>query len=191
MNYCQWVTIYYEKCLNLKAPYPTVYGNIHLRRFCSAPTYHKDSAATPIDQAQEKAYNKLAKGPGEVIGATQEKESVAKRDLTKDEKMKYTKFLDNLWECYKQNQYSTHHEFSNSTTSSRDKDIQVICKFLCQSGDICSEGNLQNIVTGEGLDIPTKSFLLNCVDRDDKLFKEFRSNWIVLKYKMLFHKITK
>ena len=96
MNYCQWVTIYYEKCLNLKAPYPTVYGNIHLRRFCSAPTYHKDSAATPIDQAQEKAYNKLAKGPGEVIGATQEKESVAKRDLTKDEKMKYTKFLDNL-----------------------------------------------------------------------------------------------
>ena len=38
---------------------------IHLTRFCSSPRYCKDSAATPIDQALDKAYNKLAKGLGE------------------------------------------------------------------------------------------------------------------------------
>ena len=66
---------------------------IHLTRFCSSPRYCKDSAATPIDQALDKAYNKLAKALGEVIGVTQKKGSVAKRDLAKDEKMKYNSFL--------------------------------------------------------------------------------------------------
>ena len=105
--------------------------------------------------------------------------------------MKYTKFIDDLHEYNNQNKYSSNHEFSSSTNNSEDKAIQVICEFLCQRGDILSEGHLRNLVTGEILDTPTKEFLLNCVDRSDKLIKEFRNNRIVLKNKMLIDKITK
>ena len=41
------------------------------------------------------------------------------------------------------------YEFLSSTANSEDKDIQVIYKFLCQLGDIFTQGNLQNLVTGE------------------------------------------
>ena len=67
----------------------------------------------------------------------------------------------------------------------------MICEFLCQRGDVFSEGNPQNVVTGEILDTPTKEFLLDCVDRGDKLLKEFRNNRTVLKNKILIDKITK
>ena len=56
--------------------------------------------------------------------------------------MKCTKFIEDLYKHKNQNEYSTHHEFSNSTTSFEDNDIQVICEFLCKFCDIFSEGNL-------------------------------------------------
>ena len=63
--------------------------------------------------------------------------------------MRYTKFTHDLCEYNNQNVFSTHCEFSGSTTNSEKKDIQVICEFLCQRGYIFSVGNLQNIVVGE------------------------------------------
>lgn len=63
--------------------------------------------------------------------------------------MKYTKFVNGLCEYNSQSKYLSHYEFLSSTTNSEDKDIQVIYKFLCQLGDIFTQGNLQNLVTGE------------------------------------------
>ena len=132
---------------------------------------------------------KHAKGPGSVIGLTRKKESVAKWNLIKHEKMKYAKFIDDVCEFNAQNEYSTHHEFSSSTTASEESNIQTICQFFSQRGDIFDEGDFQNIATGEILDNATKPFLLGCLERGDKLFHDYRNNRIVLKNKMLFDRI--
>ena len=139
----------------------------------------------------EKAYNKPANSPGGVIGLTQKKESVAKWNLIKHEKMKYAKFIDDVCEFNAQDEYSTHQEFSSSTTASEESNIQTICQFLSQLGDIFDEGDFQNIVTGEILDNATKQFLLGCLESGDKLFYDYRNNRILLKNKMLFDRISK
>ena len=66
-----------------------------------------------MDQALEKEYNKKAKGPGGIIGVTRQKESVAKWNIIKHEKRKYTKFLVALCDYEKLDEYSLHHEFSD------------------------------------------------------------------------------
>ena len=65
-----------------------------------------------VDQALEKAYNKPAKGPGGVIGLTRKKESVAKWNLIKHNKMKCAKFTDDVCEFNAQDEYSMHRGFS-------------------------------------------------------------------------------
>ena len=105
--------------------------------------------------------------------------------------MKYAKFIDDVCEFNAQDEYSTHHEFSSSTTASEESNIQTICQFLSKLGDIFHEGDLQNIVTGEILDNGTKQFLLGCLERADKLFYDYSNNRIVLKNKMLFDRISK
>ena len=104
--------------------------------------------------------------------------------------MEYAKFIDDVCEFNAQDEYSTHHEFSNSTAS-EESNIQAICHFLSQRGDKCDEGDLQNIVTGEILNNATKQFLLGCLERGDKLFHDYRNNRTVLKNKMLFDCISK
>ena len=78
--------------------------------------------------------------------------------------MKYAKFIDDVCEFNAQDEFSTHHKFSSSTTASEESNIQTICQFLSERGDIFNEGDLQNVVTGEILDNATKQFLLGCLE---------------------------
>ena len=105
--------------------------------------------------------------------------------------MKYAKFIDDVCEFNAQDEYSTHHEFSSSTTASEESNIQTICQFLSQRGDIFGEGELQNIITGEILDNATKQFLPGCLERGDKLVHDYRNNCILLENKILFDRISK
>ena len=105
--------------------------------------------------------------------------------------MKYAKFIDDVCEFNAQDEYSTHHEFSSSTTASEESNIQTICQFLPQRGDIFGEGELQNIIPGEILDNATKQFLPGCLERGDKLVHDYRNNCIVLENKIVFDRISK
>ena len=80
---------------------------------------------------------------------------------------------------------STYHKFSSSTTTSEESNIQTICQFLSQRGDIFDEGYLQNIVTGEILDNATKQYLLGFLERGDKLFHDYRKNRIAEKQNLI------
>ena len=147
-------------------------------------------SGVPIDQALEKAYNKPAKGPGGVIGYTRKKESVAKWNLIKHEKLKYSMFIDDLCSCTDQGQYSLHHEFSKSITKSEEENVRVINEYLCSTGDIF-EGNFANIVTGEEFDEKTTEFYLGCCERGERLYREFRKTQLLEKTKLLFDTIPK
>ena len=50
----------------------------------------------PMDQALEKAYNEVSKGPGGVIGITKNKAAVAKWNIIKHNKMLVTQYLRDL-----------------------------------------------------------------------------------------------
>ena len=45
----------------------------------------------------------------------------------------------------------------------------MIFEFFCQRVAIFSDGNFQNIVTGEILDTPTKEFLVNCLKSSETI----------------------
>ena len=173
INYFRWAPIHYEECLNLENLHPKLFEAFNRGDFIVNRTSRR-SSSVPVDQALEKVYNKPANSPGGVIGLTQKKESVAKWNLIKHEKMKYAKFIDDVCEFNAQDEYSTHQEFSSSTTASEESNIQTICQFLSQLGDIFDEGDFQNIVTGEILDNATKQFLLGCLESGDKLFYDYR-----------------
>ena len=52
-------------------------------------------------------------------------------------------------------------------------------------------GNLANVVTGEILDMPSKEFFLDCMERGNNLYENFRETKIVTKITALFHRIPK
>ena len=157
-NYSRWTPIYYEECLNLPLKYPllqTSFSN------CDFVVHHTDRKgnSVPIDQALESAYNKPAKGPGGIIGISKKKESVAKWNLIKHEKAKYTQFLDDLTDFTYEDEYSLHHEFSDSVTRSDEEDVKTMLDYLAQRSDIVFTGSLSdlsNIVSGEVFDDQTK-----------------------------------
>ena len=92
INHCWWATIHYKERLNLKVFYLTIYNVFTKEDFVVHHTYRNGSAVA-IDQAPEKAYYKPAKGPRGIIGITGKKESVAKWNLIKHEKLTITSVL--------------------------------------------------------------------------------------------------
>ena len=100
-------------------------------------------SGVPMDQTFEKEYNK--KGPGDILGVTRQKESVAKWNMIKHKKRK---FLDDLCDYEKLDEYSLHHEFSDETTKKNEEDIELIKNFIEARCDIMKSGKLSHIVTG-------------------------------------------
>ena len=87
-NYCRWVPLYYEDCLNLETKFPLLHESFKEGDFVVHHTLRRGSGV-PMDQALEKEYNKAAKGAGGIIGITRKKESVAKCNIVKHEKNIY------------------------------------------------------------------------------------------------------
>ena len=188
ISYCPWTIIHYEECLNIKVLYALYKFTRHsLKYILQFTTRIVKLVLYPSIKPQKKLTISRPKIQEGLQVLLRKEGSVTKWNLIKHEKMKYTKFTHDLCEYNNQNVFSTHREFSGSTTNSEKNDIQVVCEFICQRGDIFSAGNLQNNVAGEIQILQQKTFcqtvsigMINCL-----------KNRIVLKNKMLFDKITK
>ena len=128
-NYCRWAPIHYEDCLNVETEFPLLHKAFHSGDFVVHHT-HRRGNGTPIDQALEQDYNKPAKGFGGVVGYTKRKEAVARWNLIKHEKTKYTYFMEDLCGIIDDSEYSLHHEFSKSSTAAVEESVMVVCKYL-------------------------------------------------------------
>ena len=67
-----------------------------------------------------------------MIGIIRKKKSVAKWNLLKHEKRRYTHFLDDLFENERLHEYSLHREFSTRQTKEDEKGYTNYQKLYCQ-----------------------------------------------------------
>ena len=108
----------------------------------------------------------------------------------KHEKDRYVKFLDKICDDEDVNEYSLHHEFSLSQTKKDEEDIKLIKEFINERCDIAKSGQLINMFTGSVLSEEKRLFLLNCIERGEKLYEEYRETRLVQKSSRLFDTIT-
>ena len=146
--------------MQLETNFPQLYADFKRGDFVVHHTERKASGV-PIDQALEKEYNKPAKGPGGIIGIQRKKESVAKWNLVKHEKCKYTKFLDDLCNAEYQDEYSLHHEFSDTQIKEDERDIQTLKDHIVNKCKMDNPGKLINMITGATFPDEEASGLLN------------------------------
>lgn len=189
-NYCRWTPIYFEDCLNLKNKHPQIHQSFCEGNFVVHHTNRRFSGM-PMDQALEKEYNKKAKGPGGIIGITRQKESVAKWNLMKHEKMYYTKFIDDICDISQTDEYSLHHEFSETFTKKDQEDVEVMKEFVASRCDLMKAGKLSNMISGIQFSDEMSGSLLNCFETGDELYKEYRQTRLVERTKGLFDTIHK
>ena len=187
-NYCRWAPIHYEDCLNVETEFPLLHKAFHFGDFVVHHT-HRRGSGTPVDQALEQDYNKPAKGFGGVVGYTKRKEAVARWNLIKHEKTKYTYFMEDLCGIIDDSEYSLHHEFSKSSTAAVEESVMVVCKYL-EDKYLFKEGNLINVATGEILEDESKIFFIGCIERGEDLYNKFRKERIVEKNTSLFKTIS-
>ena len=88
-----------------------------------------------MDQALEKAYNKLAKSQAGIIGISRRKDAVCKWNIIKHEEAKYTEFLEGLCLLNEDGEYSLHHEHSQTTTEVDEQCVSQIVVFLLKRGN--------------------------------------------------------
>ena len=184
-NYCRWMLIYYEDCLSLKSNFPLLWESFKKGDFVVHHT-RRQGSGVPIDQALEKEYNKPAKGAGGIIGFTRKKESVAKWNIMKHEKEKFTKFIDDVCEGEDVGEYSLHHEFSRLRTAKDEEDIKLMKDFIVGRCDITKPGKLINMVTGSVLSDDNKISLLTCIEKGEDLYQEYRNTRLIQKKTKLF-----
>ena len=73
-------------------------------------------------------------------------------------------FIDDVCEGGKLDEYSVHHEFSESQTAKDEEDIRIIKSFIVERCDIGSPGKLANMATGSVLSDDTGNALLTCIE---------------------------
>ena len=86
-------------------------------------------------------------------------------------------------------EYSLHHEFSASKTKEVQRNVKAWYQYL-EDKDLLKDGNLINIASGEIIDDETKRFYLDCIERGEKRYVDFRENRIVQKTTSLLKTIT-
>ena len=158
-NYSRWTPIYYEECLNLEKKYPLLHTKFIVGDFVVAHSYRKGSSV-PIDQALESAYNKPAKGPGGII---------AKWNLIKHEKAGYTEFMNSVCDLAYNDEYTIHHELSNTFTNEEEKNVKTLFDFLSERGGVFKNGPLSNIISGEEYDPKSRDFFIDCMKIEEMI----------------------
>ena len=153
-NYCRWTPIHYEECLTLQEKYPLLYSAFSQGDFVVHHTVRRASGV-PVDQALEQAYNKPAKGSGGMVGITKRKEAVAKWNIIKHQKAKYTRFIEDVTKVKDYSEYSLHQEFSAAKTKEVERNVKTLYQYL-EDKDLLKDGNLINIASGEIIDDETK-----------------------------------
>ena len=119
-----------------------------------------------MDQALEKCLG--------IIGVTRQKESVAKWNLIKHEKSKFTKFLDGICGVDQADEYSLHHEFSETVTKKDQEDVEAMKEFVSSRCDLMKVGKLSILISGIQLPDKESDSLLNYFETGEVLYKEYR-----------------
>ena len=99
-------------------------------------------------------------------------------------------FIDDICEGGKLDEYSVHHEFSESQKAKDEEDIRIIKNFIVERCDIGRPGKLANMVTGSVLSDDTGNSLLTCIEKGEELHQEYRECRLFQKTKKLFDKIS-
>ena len=102
--------------------------------------------------------------------------------------MKCTKFIEDLYKHKNQNEYSTHHEFSNSTTSFEDNNIHAnfFVNFV-----IYLVREIFKVLLRRNVRHSIEIILLNYVDKGDKMLKEFKTIELCRKIKCYLPELQK
>ena len=192
-NYARWGSLYYEDCLKLPVKFPDIYETfqegffvVNFRKTCAS--------AVPMDQALEKAYNKPAKGQGGIIGFTRRKEAVAQFNLIRHEKARISTFLRSITQTAIQDEYTLHHEFSESITK---RDVEHVTKAVTyirnKHNPFSMETNdqMKNLVTEEHISPEAIQFSLDCISLGTKLYEEFVETRYINKTKKLFDRLPR
>ena len=148
----------------------------------------------PDGSGLEKEYNKPAKGQGGIIGISRRKEAVAQWNIIKHEKSKFTKHLRELCCLNKDNEYTVHHEFSQTLTEADEECVEQIVTCIGERNNPFNTAittKVTNIVTGKEVNKETSSFLINCIKKGEENYNEFRQARLIDKTKNLMDPITK
>ena len=190
-NYSRWVPMYYEDCLKLKEKFPLLHSNFESNGFVVRHTSRKGSGM-PMDQALEKAYNKVSKGPGGVIGITKNKSAIARWNIIKHDKMLITQYLRDVCGLCDGDETSLHHEFSFNLTLDEEQHISEVARYIedrLNPFKPSVDGKIVNIVTGKQLDLDTSEFLIDCIKQGKERYDEYKKDRLENKTKKLFDKI--
>ena len=120
-----------------------------------------------------------------MVGITKRKETVAKWNIKKHQKAKYTRFIEDVTKVKDYSEYSLHHEFSAAKTKGAERNVKTLYQYL-EDKDLLKDENLINIASGEIIDDETTRFYLDCIERGEKRYADFRENRIVQKTTALF-----
>ena len=109
--------------------------------------------------------------------------------IIKHEKRKYTTFIDSICNIVQADEYSLHHEFSDSVTKKNQEDVEAIKEFVASRCDIMKAGKLANMISGIELPDEIADSLLNCFEKGEELYKDYRKTRLVERTKGLFDTI--
>ena len=124
-------------------------------------------------------------------------EAVAKWNMIKHEKDMYRTFLYKACNLDDFDEYSTHHEYSDSTTKGDQLNVIALINNICQRRnpfDYQSTDELKsmmNIATGTKLDCNEIHFLIDCVSLGVKAREDFYKTRLIEKNCQLFDTIPK
>ena len=129
-----------------------------------------------MDQALEKQYNKPAKGPSGIIRFTRCKEAVCKWNIIKHKKFLYTQALSEICQLKTEDQYSLHHEFSETATQEEREAVAKMIQFIEERGspsDVSST-EMKNLPSGEQLDPKIVNFRIKCTTKGEEEYQKFK-----------------
>ena len=175
-NYCRWVLLFYEDCIALEKNFPAIYVSFLQGGFVVRQTLNYGSGVL-MDQALEKEYNKPAKGQGGITGVSRRKQAVSQWNIIKHEKSKFTKHLRELCCLNEDNEYTVHHEFSQTLTEADEECVEQIVTYIGERNnpfDPAITTKVTNIVTGKEVNKETSSFLIHCMKKGEENYNEFR-----------------
>ena len=191
-NYKRWVLLYFEHCLAMKCKFPELWDQFSEGKFVFHQTKRKGSGI-PMDQALEKQYNKPAKGPSGIIGFTRRKEAVCKWNIIKHEKFLYTQTLSEICQLKTEDQYSLHHEFSETATQDEREAVAKMIQFVEERGNPfdVSSTKMKNLSSGEQLDPKLVDFRIKCTIKGEEEYQKFKEERLEKKSVKLFDLIPK
>ena len=167
---------------NCQQKFPEIYEEFQRRSF--VVNFKKACAsAVPMDQS----FNKLGKGQGGMISFTC-------RNLIRHEKAKISSFLRSICHLTIQDEYTLHHEFSNSITKRDSENVKEAVDYIRNKHNpFVTEINdqMRNLVTEEHIPTETTQFSLQWNALGADIYKEYIDTRYINKSKKLFDRLPR